>query len=110
MSIFGFEALAIITKFQPKFFRLVGQSRFEVPSVRVLERIGQRFLSDMEKIDLPGWREVRQFALGLEGCMQRCSDGRVLNSTFEGFPKIMFLQGVGTQRVDRPARFAQTAP
>src|SRR5439155_6393017 len=59
MSIFDFESIAVVTKFQTKFFRLVGQSCFEVPRVSVFERVGQSFLSDMQKIFLPALRKLR---------------------------------------------------
>ena len=66
MSIFGFESPAVITKFQAHFFRLVAQSRFEVARMGVLERVGQCFLPDMEKVFLPGWRKLGQLSLRLK--------------------------------------------
>ncbi len=110
MSIFSFESLAVITKFQAKFFRLVAQSRFKVARVGVLERIGQRFLPDVEKIFLPGLGKLRQFSLRLKLCVKRRPGGRVLNNTFERLPKILFLQCLRTQRVHGAAGFAQTPP
>src|SRR5207237_10584688 len=81
MSIFGFESVAVVAKFQTKFFRLVSQSRFEVASVSVFERVGQGFLSNMQKIFLPALGKIRKFALRFKRSVKRCSNGGVLNST-----------------------------
>ncbi len=99
MSIFGFESLAVITKFQAKFFRLVTQSRLEVARSGILEGVGQCFLPDVEKVFLPGLRKIRQFALRLKLGVQRRPGGRALNSTFERLSKVVFLQSLWAQRV-----------
>src|SRR5712671_1703956 len=106
MPIFDFESIAVVTQFQTKFFGLVAYSRFELASVGILERVGQRFLSDMKKIFLPGLGKVRQFALRGKSCVKRRPGGCVLNSTFERVPKIVFLQSLRTQCVHGSARFA----
>ena len=69
MPIFDFESIAVVTQFQTKFFGLVAYSRFELASVSILERVGQRFLSDMQKIFLPWLGYVRVFGLGGKMCV-----------------------------------------
>src|SRR5437870_761514 len=76
----------------------------------VLERVGQGFLSDVEKVFLPGLWKLRHFALRLKRSVKRRAGGRVLNSTFERLPKILVLQSLRAQRVHGPARFAQALP
>src|SRR5438132_13838868 len=110
MSIFGFESVAVVTEFQTEFLRLIAYSRLEVRSMGVLERVGQGFLSDMEKVFLPGLWKLRHFALRLKRSVKRRAGGRVLNSTFERLPKILVLQSLRAQRVHGPARFTQALP
>ena len=82
MSIFDFESVAVIAKFQTKFFCLVDQPRFKIARVRVLECVGQGFLSDVQKIFLPGLREISQFATQIESRVKRSSGSCVLNDSF----------------------------
>src|ERR1700736_30334 len=109
MSIFDFESVAVVAKFQTQLFRFVAQSCFEVRSVSVLEGVGQRFLADVEKIFLPGRWKLRQFTLRLKRSVDRRTGGCVLDTTFKSLPKILILQCLRTQRVRRPARFGQAA-
>src|SRR5207247_10472968 len=62
MSIFDFESVAVVAKFEAKFFCLEGQPGFKIAWVRVFESVGQRFLPDMEEIFLPYQRQMANFA------------------------------------------------
>ena len=53
MSRFDFESVAVIAKFQTKFFCIEDQPRFKIARMRVFECVGQGFLSDVQQIFLP---------------------------------------------------------
>src|SRR6266851_7603549 len=76
----------------------------------VLERVGQGFLPDVEKVLLPGVGKLRQSAAGLKLRVKRRAGGRALNNTFERIPKILFLQCLRAQRVHGAPRLAQASP
>ena len=83
-----------------QFFRPTGETRFKVARTRVLERVAQSFLSDVEKIFLPGLRELRYFALRLKRCVKRRPVGCALDSAFECLPEIVLAQSQRAQRVN----------
>src|SRR5438552_15447891 len=110
MSIFRFKSVAVVTKFQTEFLRLIAYSRLEVRSMGVLEGVGQGFLFDVEKVLLPGLWKLRRSALGLKLGEKGRAGGPVPNSTFERIPKILVLQCLLAQLVLGSARFAQALP
>src|SRR4029077_3244116 len=109
MSIFHFKSLAVVTKLQANPFAIAAQTSAKILRARVFERVGQRFLANVQKVLLPGRRQVRNSAFRLKRGVKRGSDRYTLNNTLKGIPKIVFLQCLRTQSMHRAARFAQTS-
>ena len=82
MLLADFESVTVIMKFQAKFVCFAAQSRFKIARVRVLERVSQGFLSDVQEILLPNGREIAQLAPKLEGRVKRGSRSCVLDNSF----------------------------
>ena len=47
MFFFKFESITIVVKLQAKFICIKAQECFKIARMRILERIGQRFLTDV---------------------------------------------------------------
>jgi hypothetical protein len=82
MSIFDFKSITVVTKLEAKLLCIADQPCFKIARVRVLKRIGQGFLSDMQKILLPNQREIAQLAPKLECRVKGGSGSCVLDGSF----------------------------
>src|SRR5690242_6591359 len=102
------ESASIISKLQPNCVRSETQPSVELGCTRVLKRVGQRFLSNMQQVFFDAGLEVSRFAFQLKVRMQRGACGRVVNDRLQRIGKRAFFERLRPQRMNRTTRFIET--